>query len=89
MATWLDQQIEQLENIVERQFDLCETTCTARNCVLARSHENTEPHLTLVEFLEMQIRWDARIFAPQSPDSVQLNEDKFSLSDGAVECPTS
>ena len=29
MATWLDQQIEQLENIVEKQFDLCQVTCTA------------------------------------------------------------
>ncbi len=72
MATWLDEQIEQLENIVERQFDLCETTCTARSCVLAHSHENREPHLTLVEFLEMQIRWDARIFAAPAPNSAQL-----------------
>jgi hypothetical protein len=72
METWLDQEIEQLENIVESQFDLCQMTCTARSCVLARSHENTEPHLTLVEFLEMQIRWNARIFAAQAPDSAQL-----------------
>jgi hypothetical protein len=71
MATWLDEQIEQLENIVEKQFDLCQVTCTARSCVLARCHENTEPHLSLVDFLEMQIRWDARIFAPRSPNSTQ------------------
>lgn len=71
MATWLDEQIEQLENIVEKQFDLCEVTCTARSCVLARSHENTEPHLSLVEFLEMQIRGDARIFDSQAPNPVQ------------------
>jgi hypothetical protein len=62
MATWLDEQIEQLETIVEKQFDRCEVACTVRSCVLARSHKKTEPHLTLVEFLEMQIRWDARIF---------------------------
>jgi len=74
MTTWLDQQIEQLENIVERQFDLREVTCTARSCVLARSHENREPHLSLVEFLEMQIRWDARIFAAQASSSAQLKD---------------
>ena len=78
MATWLDEQIEQLENIVEKQFDLCEVTCTARSCVLARSHANTEPHLTLVEFLEMQIRWDARIFAAQAPTPRKPKVDKFS-----------
>jgi hypothetical protein len=66
MATWLDQQIEQLENIVEKQLDLRQVTCTARSCVLAHSHENTEPHLSLAEFLEMQIRWDARTFAAQA-----------------------
>jgi hypothetical protein len=71
MATWLDEQIEQLENIVAKQFDLCQVTCTVRSCVLARSHENTEPHLSLAEFLEMQIRWNARIFAAQSPNSAQ------------------
>jgi hypothetical protein len=71
MATWLDEQIEQLENIVGKQFDLCEVTCTTRSCVLARGHKNTEPHLTLVEFLEMQIWWDARIFAVSTPDSAQ------------------
>ena len=63
MATWLDEEIEQLENLVEKQFDLCQVTCSVRSCVLPRSHENAEPHRTLAEFLEMQIRWDVRIFA--------------------------
>jgi len=66
MATWLDQQIEQLENIVERHFDSCEAMCAVTRCVLTRSHENAEPHISLVEFLEMQVRNDARIFADQA-----------------------
>jgi len=69
MATWLDQEIEQLENIVEKQFDLRQVTCAARSCVLARDHENIEPHLTLAEFLELQIRRDKRIFATPAPNS--------------------
>lgn len=69
MATWLDEQIEELETLVEKQFDLCHVTCTVRSCVLPRNHENMEPHLTLVEFLEMQIRWDARIFAAQASNA--------------------
>jgi hypothetical protein len=60
-----------LENIVEKQFDLCQVTCTAPSCVLAGSHQNTEPHLSLVDFLEMQIRWDARIFNVPAPNSTQ------------------
>jgi hypothetical protein len=66
MATWLDQQIEQLENIVERHFDSCEAMCTVNSCILPRSHENKEPHISLVEFLEMQVRHGARIFADQA-----------------------
>jgi hypothetical protein len=78
-----------LENIVEKQLDLSQVTCTARSCVLAHSHENTEPHLSLAEFLEMQIRWDARIFAAQASTPRNPKTDKLSLGDGAVECPTS
>jgi hypothetical protein len=63
MATWLDQQIEQLENIVEKHLDSCETMCTVNCCVLSRSHETTEPHISLADFLEMQVRYGARIFA--------------------------
>jgi hypothetical protein len=71
MATWLDEEIEELENIVQKQFDMFKVTCTARRCVLARNHENTQPHLSLAEFLEMQIGWEARIFAVQAPDFTQ------------------
>lgn len=66
MATWLDQQIEQLENIVERQFDAYETMCTVNRCVLPRRHGNTEPHLSLADFLDMQVRYGAKIFASRA-----------------------
>ncbi len=52
MATQLDQQIEELENIVEKHLDPCKVTCNGSRCILPRNHTRTEPHKSLVEFLE-------------------------------------
>jgi hypothetical protein len=66
MPTWLDQQIEQLETIVGKQFDSYETMCTVNRCVLLPTHGNSEPHISLADFFEMQVRNGARIFADRA-----------------------
>ena len=53
MATRLDQQIELLENIVERHLDLCEAAWNGTRCTLPRNHEQTVPHKFLIEYLNM------------------------------------
>lgn len=53
MATRLDQQIGQLENIVEQHLDPCRVMCNGSRCILPRNHAKTEPHQFLFEFLEM------------------------------------
>jgi len=53
MATRLDQQIELLENIVERHLNLCEVTWNGTPCTLPRNHEQTAPHKFSIEFLKM------------------------------------
>jgi len=63
MATWLDEQIEELEGIVEEKSDSYQTMCAVNRCVLPRSHGKAEPHISLAAFLEMQVRYSARIFA--------------------------
>ena len=44
MATRLDQQIEQLEDIVEKRLGLCKVTWNDVRCTLPANHEPTEPH---------------------------------------------
>ncbi len=73
MATRLDQQIEQLEEMVERRVDFYEGICEVRSCVLPRSHARTEPHLSLIEFLEMQARQGAEIFATHTREILREN----------------
>jgi len=51
MATRLDQEIEQLENIVEALLDLCKVTWNGIRCTLPSNHEPTEPHKFPIEFL--------------------------------------
>jgi hypothetical protein len=53
MATRLDQQVGQLENIVEQHLDPCRVMCNGSRCILPRNHAKTEPHQFLFEFLEM------------------------------------
>ena len=53
MATQLDQQLEQLENLVERQMNRCEVRCNGSRCMLPRNHVSREPHKFLVDFLQM------------------------------------
>jgi hypothetical protein len=52
MASKLDRQIEQLENIVEKHLDLCEATWNETRCTLPRNHEQTAPHKFRIEFLK-------------------------------------
>jgi hypothetical protein len=56
MATRLDQQIELLEDIVERHLDLCEAAWNGIRCTLPRNHEQTAPHKFSIEFLNMPAR---------------------------------
>ena len=70
MATWLDHQIEQLETIVERQFDAYESMCTVNHCVLPPSHGQAEPHISLADFFDMQVRHGAKIFAGPARSSI-------------------
>lgn len=51
MATRLDQEIEQLENIVEKCLDLCKAMWNGIRCTLPANHERTEPHKFPVKFL--------------------------------------
>jgi hypothetical protein len=51
MATFLDQQIEQLENIVERCLNLCKVTWNGVRCTLPANHEETEPHRFQTQYL--------------------------------------
>ena len=55
MATRLDQQIAQLENIVEQHLNPCQVMCNGSRCILPRNHAITEPHQFLFEFLEMLV----------------------------------
>ena len=71
MATWLDQQIEQLERIVERRLDLCNVPCSADRCILPH-HEMTEPHQFLIEFLEVQVQQGVRVFADRVPTETSI-----------------
>lgn len=76
MATWLDQQIDDLEHIVGKRLDYGQATCSLSCCVLPSGHEDTEPHISLAAFLEMQVRYGARIFAGRAcgtPDPVHTN----------------
>jgi hypothetical protein len=50
MATRLDQQIEQLENIVEARLNLCQATWYGIRCTLPRNHTPTDPHRFPIEF---------------------------------------
>jgi hypothetical protein len=50
MITRLDQQIEQLENIVERRLDLCKATWNGTRCTLPANHEPAELHKFPLEF---------------------------------------
>jgi len=52
MATRLDRQIEQLENIVEKHLDLCQATWNETRCTLPRNHEPTAPHKFRIEISE-------------------------------------
>jgi hypothetical protein len=53
MATHLDQQIELLEDMVERHLDLCDAAWNGTRCTLPRNHEQTVPHKFSIEFLNM------------------------------------
>jgi len=50
MATRLDQQIEQLENMVERRLDLCKVTRNGHRCTLPANHPPAHPHQFPVDF---------------------------------------
>lgn len=50
MATRLDQQIEQLENIVEARLNLCKATWHGIRCTLPTNHKTTDPHRFPIEF---------------------------------------
>lgn len=63
MTTWLDQQIEELENNVEKKVDSRQAVCAINCGALPQSYEDTGPHISLAAFLDMQVRYGARIFA--------------------------
>jgi hypothetical protein len=44
MATRLDRQIEQLEEIVEKRLDLCTATRDKTRCTLPAGHAPAQPH---------------------------------------------
>jgi hypothetical protein len=43
MATRLDQQIEQLEDMVKRRFGLCKVPSNESRCISPANNEQTEP----------------------------------------------
>jgi hypothetical protein len=52
MASRIDRQISELENIVERHLNRCEATLNNSRCILPRDHTRTEPHKFMLEFLQ-------------------------------------
>jgi hypothetical protein len=52
MASRIDKQISELENIVERHLNRCEATLNTNRCILPRDHTRTEPHKFMLEFLQ-------------------------------------
>ena len=60
MATRLDQQIEHLENLVEKCLDLCKVTCNGIPCILPAKHEPTMPH---------RFRWE---FSPEAKSRQEI-----------------
>jgi len=55
MAKWLDQQVDRLEEFVEKHFRRCGVTFSGSRCILPRDHASTEPHTFLLTFLETRI----------------------------------
>ncbi len=55
MAKWLDQQVDRLEEFVEKHFRRCGVTFSGSRCILPRDHASTEPHTFLLKFLETRI----------------------------------
>jgi hypothetical protein len=52
MITRLDQQIEQLEDMVEKCLILCNATWNGVRCTLPANHERTKPYKFPIEFLQ-------------------------------------